>query len=143
MSSNHRWDVDQSMHLIASAHLSITDATTSYFDFGTPDNINLAAITSAYQAGDRIAVVITTDSDGSTDTITAVIQDADDSSGSIGTPATAVTSGTLLMGAGDKQAVFGVKVQPGRPWLKIGVTESGATDTISCVCTVFGVRSGA
>lgn len=140
MSSNHRWALS-GVHLIGTARLSITDATTSYFDFGTPDNLNLAASDSAYKPGDRILVVITTDSDGTTDTITAAILDAPDSSGSIGSTAAAVTSGTLLMGAGDKQAIYSVQFQPGRPWLKIGVTESGATDTIVCHCTVLGVAS--
>lgn len=138
MSTTVRWGVGSEMRLLGSARLSITDATTSYFDFGTPDNIKLAVGTT-YKPGDRILVVITTDSDGTTDTITAVIQDADDNAGSIGTPATAVTSGTLLMGSGDKAACYSVKLQSGRPWLKIGVTESGATDTIACHCSVWAV----
>lgn len=137
MSTNVRWGMS-SIKLLGSARLSITDATTSYFDFGTPDNIKLAVGTT-YKPGDRVLVVITTDSDGTTDTITAVIQDADDNAGSIGTPATATTSGTLLMGSGDKAAAYGVQVKSGRPWLKIGVTESGATDTIACHCSVYAV----
>lgn len=138
MSTNVRYGVSSEIKLLGSARLSITDATTSFFDFGTPDNIKLAA-GSTYKPGDRILVVITTDSDGTTDTITAVIQDADDNAGSIGTPATATTSGTLLMGSGDKAACYGVLVKSGRPWLKIGVTESGATDTIVCHCSVYAV----
>lgn len=130
------------LRLLGSARLSITDATTSYFDFGTPDNISLLTAAN-YNPGDRILVCITTDSDGTTDTITAVIQDADDNAGSFGTGATAVTSGTLLLGSGDKAGAFGVQVQAGRPWLKIGVTESGATDTIACHCSVYALASNA
>lgn len=140
MSSTVRWA--PTVRVLGSARLSITDATTTYFDFGTPDNISLLN-NANYKPGDRILVNITTDSDGTTDTITAVIQDADDNAGSFGTGATAITSGTLLMGSGDKQASYGVKLQSGRPWLKIGVTESGATDTIACHCTVLAVPSNA
>lgn len=138
MATTVRWGVSSEMRLLGHARLSITDATTSFFDFGTPDNISLLN-NANYKPGDRIMVNITTDSDGTTDTITAVIQDADDNAGSIGTPATATTSGTLLMGSGDKAACYGVQVKSGRPWLKIGVTESGATDTIACHCTVWAV----
>lgn len=140
MSSTVRWA--PTTRVLGFARLSITDATTSYFDFGTPDNINLAG-NANYSPGDRIVVIINTDSDGTTDTITAVLLDAPDSSGSIGTTAAAVSSGTLLMGTGDKTTVYSVKVQQDRPWLKIGVTESGATDTISCACVVLAVPSNA
>ena len=138
--ANVKWGT--TLRLLGSARLSITDAGTAFFDFGTPDNISLLTAAN-YNPGDRILVVITTDSDGTTDTITAVIQDADDSAGSIGTAATAVTSGTLLMGAADKAAAYGVQVQNGRPWLKIGVTESGSTDTIVCHCSVYALASNA
>lgn len=140
MSTVHRWALDENVRVLGSARLSITDATTSYFDFGTPDNLNLAALTT-YHPGDRICAVITTDSDGTTDTITAVFLDAPDSSGSIGSTGAAVVSGTLLMGSGDKQAIYSVQVRDGKPWLKIGVTESGATDTIACHCTVLAIPS--
>lgn len=138
MASNVKYGLSGEMRLIASARLSITDATTTAFDFGTPNDIKLA-LGSTFKHGDRLLVVITTDSDGTTDTITAVIQDADDNAGSFGTAATAITSGTLLMGAGDKAACFGVLVQDERPWIRVSVTESGATDTIACHCSVWAV----
>lgn len=142
MSSTVKWDVNSSFRKLGRAALSTTDAETVYFDFGTPDNIALLG-NANYKPGDRVFAVFTTDSDGTTSAITAVIQDADDSSGSIGTPATAVTSGTLLLGTGDKYDVFGVKVQNGRPWLKLGVTNSSATDTVVCTCTVWAAPSNA
>lgn len=128
---------------IGAARISTTDPETVYFDFGTPDNINLAAATGApgfgYRPGDRVFVTLSTDSDGTNNTITLVVQDADDAAGSIGTPATAITDGTLLSGVGDNQLQTSVVVQPGRPWLKIGVTNSSATDTVLCYCTVFAI----
>lgn len=138
--------VDSRLVKLAYGRLSTTDAETVYFDFGTPDNINLATQTASapglgYRAGDRILVVLTTDSDGTTSTITLVVTDADDSSGSIGTPAAAVTDGTLLSAVGDNSLHTMVRVQPGRPWLKIGVTNSSATDTVLCYCTVYAVPS--
>lgn len=132
---------------IASGRISTTDAETVYFDFGTPDNINLAAASGApgngYRPGDRLFAIFTTDSDGTTSAITAVVLDAPDSAGSIGSTAAAVTDGTLLMGTGDKQLLTSIVVQPGRPWIKIGVTNDNATDTVLCYCTVYAVpRSG-
>ena len=95
---------------LGTAKVSIATVTTTYFDFGTPDT---TAIT---------------------------VLDAPDSSGSIGTTAAAVTSGTLTGGTGDQYAMIGVKVQPGRPWLKIGVVRaSGTTDTTVAQCTVLSV----
>jgi hypothetical protein len=51
-----------------------------------------------------------------------VVQDANDSSGSFGTAATAVTTGTLTGGTGDQYAVVWVRVQAGRPWLRLRAT---------------------
>src|SRR3954464_7168856 len=99
--SSVRYDM-AAMTKLASSKVTISTATTTSFDFGTPDDINLASIT-GYTPGDRILVVLTASTAGTTDSITWVIQDADDSSGSIGTPATAVTSvvaGALAAGAG-------------------------------------------
>lgn len=133
---------------LAYGRLSTTDIETAYFDFGTPDNINLATATTSapglgYRAGDRLLAVITTDSDGTTSAITATILDAPDSSGSIGSTAAAVVDGTLLMGTGDKATAYGIVVQPGRPWIKIGVSNDNATDTVLCYCTVWAIpRAG-
>jgi hypothetical protein len=127
---------------IASARVSTTDAETVAFDFGTPNDIDLAN-ESGYRPGDRLFVTLQTDSDGTTSTITLVVQDAADNAGSIGTPATAVTDGTLLSGTGDNVLSTSVRVQPGRPWLRISVTNSSATDTVLCYCTVWAIpRAG-
>jgi hypothetical protein len=138
-----RYDM-AAMTKLASSKVTIATATTTSFDFGTPDDINLAAIT-GYTPGDRILVILTASTAGTADSITWVIQDADDSSGSIGTPATAVTAvvaGALAAGTSDDASAFAVKIQPGRPWLRIRVTSSGATDTVVCHCSVYAVPNG-
>lgn len=142
--SNVRYDM-ANMAKIASSKVTIATATTTSFDFGTPDDINLAAL-SGYAPGDRVLVILTASTAGTTDNLTWVIQDADDSSGSIGTPATAVTSavaGALAATTGDDYSAFAVKVQPGRPWLRIRVTSSGATDTFVTHCSVYAVPNNA
>lgn len=142
MSTTVRWDMAAAEQL-ATAKVTISTATTTSFDFGTPDDINLAAEAN-YDPGDRILVVLTASTAGTTDSLTWVIQDADDSSGSIGTPATAVTHAlgdALAATTGDAFSAFAVKVQPGRPWLRVRVTSSGATDTFVCHCSVYAVPS--
>lgn len=141
--SNVRYDL-AGMSRIASSKVTIATATTTSFDFGTPDDINLAAL-SGYVAGDRILVVLTASTAGTTNNLTWVIQDAPDSSGSIGTPATAVTSvvaGALSAGTGDDFSAFAVQVQPNRPWLRVRVTSDGATDTFVTHCSVYAVPNG-
>jgi len=116
-------------------------------DVGTPDDINLAGLVTlgtsgAYAPSDRLLVVLTASTAGTTDSLTWVIQDAPDSSGSIGSTAAAVTtaiSGALAAGTGDDASAFGVLVQPGRPWIRVRVTSSGATDTFVCHCSVWAV----
>lgn len=141
--SSVRYDL-AGMARIASSKVTIATATTTSFDFGTPDDINLAAL-SGYVAGDRILVVLTASTAGTTNSLTWVIQDAPDSSGSIGTPATAVTSavaGALSAGTGDDFSAFAVQVQPNRPWLRVRVTSDGATDTFVTHCSVYAVPNG-
>ncbi len=132
---------------LGAARLSTTDAETVAFDFGNPNDINLTAASGApgygYRPGDRLLVTLWTDSDGTTSTITLVCQDApDNGSGAIGTPATAVTDGTLLTATGDNQVVTCVAVQPGRPWFRFSVTNSSATDTVLCYITVWALPRG-
>ena len=132
---------------LGAARLSTTDAETVAFDFGTPNDINLAAASGApgygYRPGDRILATLWTDSDGTTSTITLVVQDAaDNGSGAIGTPGTAVTDGTLLTATGDNQVTTMVQVRAGKPWLRFSVTNSSATDTVLCYCTVYAVPRG-
>lgn len=146
MSTTVRYDM-AAMKLIASAKQTIASATTTSFDFGTPDDINLASAASAtagYSPGDRILIVLTASTAGTTHDLTWIIQDADDSSGSIGTPATAVTTavnGALAASTGDDYSAFAMKVQPGRPWIRVRATDSG-TDSFVCHCTVWAVPSG-
>lgn len=144
MSTTIRWDM-AGMELLGSSKVTINSATTTVFDFGTPNDLNLAAST-VYDAGDRVLVVLSASTAGTTDALTWVIQDADDNAGSIGTPATAVTSfitGALSAGTGDDFTVAAVKLQPGRPWLRVSVTRVGTTDTHVTHCTVLAVPSNA
>lgn len=142
--SSVRYDM-AAMTKIASSKVTIATATTTSFDFGTPDDINLATV-AGYTPGDRILVVLTASTVGTTNNLTWVIQDADDSSGSIGTPATAVVTavaGALAATTGDDFSAFAVKVQPGRPWLRVRVTSDAATDTHVTHCSVYAVPNNA
>ncbi|MEZ5411037.1 MAG: hypothetical protein R2761_23605 [Acidimicrobiales bacterium] len=133
-----------SAKVIASSKVTIASVTTTSFDFGTPDDINLAA-SANYPHGARIMVVLSASTGGTTDSLTWVVQDAPDSSGSIGSPATAVTSvisGALAAGTGDDRTVLAVQLQPGRPWLRVRVTSDGANDTFVCHATVLAIPAG-
>jgi hypothetical protein len=139
-----RWDLAAATK-IASSKVTISTATTTAFDFGTPNDVNLATV-SGYSPGDRILVVLTASTAGTTDSLTWVIQDADDNAGSIGTPATAVTSavaGALAATTGDDYSAFAVKIQPDRPWLRVSVTSDGATDTFVTHCSVYAIPNNA
>lgn len=143
MSTTVRRDMADISRLVSSK-VTIATATTTSFDFGTPDDINLAAL-SGYSPGDRVLVVLTASTGGTTDSITWVIQDANDSSGSIGTPATALTNvvaGALAAGTSDDFSAFAITLQTDRPWLRIRVTSSGATDTFVCHCSVWAIPNG-
>jgi hypothetical protein len=129
------------LKMLGSSKVTINSATTTAFDFGTPNDLDLSALAD-YAPGDRVMVVLTASTAGTTDALTWVIQDADDNAGSIGTPATAVTSvveGALSAGTGDDFSVFAVTVQHGRPWLRVSVTRVGTTDTHVTHCTVYAV----
>lgn len=145
MSSNVRWDALGSAELLANATKTVASNGTSAFDFGTPNDINLAT---AYNHGDTLLVVLSaTRAAGTTDTLTFTIQDADDSAGSIGTPAAAVTSGTIPSFAADsgainKAGVVAVKLQSGRPWLRVNTVHAGGgTDSFVCHCSVYSVKN--
>jgi hypothetical protein len=138
-----RWDM-ANISLVASSKQTIASATTTSFDFGTPDDVNTASL-SGYSPGDRLLIVLSASTAGSTSNLTWVIQDADDSSGSIGTPATAVTfavNGALAATTGDDFSAFALKLQPGRPWIRVRATNSG-TDSFVCHCTVWAVPNNA
>ncbi|MHA3020142.1 hypothetical protein ACXPWS_07680 [Mycobacterium sp. BMJ-28] len=120
--------------------MAISTATTTNFDFGTPDDLNLAANPN-YRHGDKLLVVFSSTSASATSIVSFSVQDAPDSSGAIGTPATATTDGTLTGGAGDQYAHTFVRVKSGRPWLRLRVTNSG-TDAHTAIARVFAVGSG-
>jgi len=146
MSTTVRYDMS-AMKLIASAKQTINSATTTAFDFGTPNDINLASAASAtagYTPGDRVLVIVSASTAGTTHTLAVVVQDADDNAGNIGTPATAVTSavnGSLDAAIGDRYTAVAVKIKPNRPWLRVAVTDVG-NDSYVCHCMVFAVPSG-
>jgi hypothetical protein len=130
--------------LLGSSKVTINTATTTAFDFGTPNDLPLHQL-STYPAGARVLVVLTASTAGTTDALTWVIQDADDSSGSIGTPATAtisaIGSSALAASTGDDFSAFAVKIVSGRPWLRVSVTRAGTTDTHVTHCTVWALPS--
>lgn len=132
---------------LGSAKLSVATAATTAFDFGTPNDIKLGAASGApgngYRAGDRVLVVVSSTTGGTTNAIAITVQDAADNAGSIGTPATATTDGTLTGGTGDQQFVTMVQIKADRPWLRVNAVGVGTTDTHLLTCTVYAVpRSG-
>ncbi len=134
--------IAEGLNVLGTAKVTISTATTTDFDFGTPNDLDLANL-AGYEPGGRVLAIMSASTGGSTDSLTFGVEDAPDSGGSIGTPATAVTTvadgGTLAGGTGDHFVVVSVKVQPGRPWLRFSVTSDGATDTFETHCTVVAV----
>lgn len=133
------WDMANAK-VLGSAKVTIASATTTAFDFGTPDDLNLAALAN-YSHDDRILAVLSASTAGSTSNLTWVINDADDNAGSIGTPAAATCSfiqGALSAGTGDDYTVAAIELQPDRPWLQFKVTDSG-TDSFVCHVVVLAI----
>jgi hypothetical protein len=144
MSTTVKWDMAGATVLGVDT-LILTDGTTTDFDFGTPNDINLAA-EADYSPGDRILVVFAGRAAAAqtTDAVTWIVQDADDNAGSIGTPATAVTSvidGALIGAVTEDTCVVAVKVQPGRPWIRCSADMQGTTDDYHVSCIVLAVPS--
>lgn len=116
--------------VLAVGTASIATVTTVSIDFGTPDDV-LLAVGANYQPNDRLVVVITASTAGTTDATSFDVQDAPDSAGSIGTPAAAITTTLGAAATGNQYKVIGVRSQPGRPWLRVRATRaSGTTDTL-------------
>lgn len=141
--SNVRWDM-AGASLLGTSKVTISTDTTTAFDFGTPNDLNLASL-SGYTPGDRVLLVLSASTAGTTDNLTWVVQDAPDDAGSIGTPATASTSvlsGALASTTGDAYTVVAVQVQPDRPWLRVSVDSDGATDTFVTHCVALAVPNG-
>lgn len=125
-----------------SAKASIATVTTTTIGA----DINLSA-TAAFVSAMRILVIFDATTAGTTDTTSFVVQDANDSAGSIGTPATALTtevSGSgLAGGTGDRLAVVAVQLQYGRPWLRLRCARAaGTTDTTVVRGIILGVPEG-
>lgn len=135
------------LKVLGKGKVSINTVTTTNIDFGTPDDINLLTNPN-YKPGDRIVAVFDLSTAGTADTTSVSVQDAPDNAGSIGTPATAVTDVAptgdgLAGGTGDRYMVVGVRLQPGRPWLRFRTTRaSGTTDTTVVQCTVLAIPRG-
>lgn len=128
--------------VLGSAKVTINSATTTNYDFGTPNDLDLRAIAN-YDAGDRLLAVFTGTTGGTTDLLNYSVQDAPDNAGSIGTPATAVTTGLAAASTGDQFDVVGIEVQQGRPWIRCRVTSNGTTDTFVTSVVVLAVPSNA
>lgn len=156
MSQQVNWNAGRMVRIASSSQTIAANATTA-FDFGTPNDVNLAAAgtaaaptqdaAAALPHGDRLFLVLSAKrAAGTTDNLSFTIQDADDNAGSIGTPAAAVTDGTLPTlaagsGAVGTAAVIGVKVQPGRPWIRVNAVHAGGgTDSFQCHATLFALK---
>lgn len=126
---------------LGTAKASIATVTTTAFDFGTPNDIDLRS--TSWARGCRLLVVVHLTTAGTTNTTAVTVQDAPDSSGSIGTPAAADTTeivGTLAGGTGDQYIVVAVTPKADRPWLRVNlVRASGTTDTHVGTCTVIAL----
>jgi hypothetical protein len=130
-------------------HALLIDANNESgpIDFGTPGDIDLRA--TPYKPGDRVLIVMgALRGSTNTNTLAFSVQDAPDNAGSIGTPAAATVYGTPLAlatdsGAGYFSAIVGVKVKPGRPWIRVNLThaETG-TDPFHAFCHVLGIANG-
>lgn len=89
------------------------------------------AVGANYQPGDRLILVITGSTAGTTDATSFDVQDAPDNAGSIGTPAAAVTTTLPAAATGNQYLAIGIRLQPGRPWLRVrAIRASGTTDTL-------------
>jgi len=144
MSTTVRWDM-AAASMLGVDTLILTDATETNFDFGTPNDINLATNT-GYSPGDRLLVVFAGRAAAAqtTDAVTWAVYDADDSSGSIGTPVAASThviDGALIGAVTEDTLVIAVEVQPGRPWIRCSADMQGTTDDYHVSCVVLAVPS--
>jgi len=120
---------------LATMTASIATVTTTNF----ASDVNVAVGTN-YAPGDRLVLVITGSTAGTTDSTSFDVQDAPDSAGSIGTPAAAVTTTLPVAATGNQYVVLGVKLQPGRPWIRVRTTRaSGTTDTLLCRAVLLAV----
>lgn len=128
-----RQDQFDAMRVLGTAKGSIATVTTTALDFGTPNDIDLRS--TDWARGCRLLLILRSTTAGTTDTTGWTVQDAPDNAGSIGTPATAVTSRVagataLTGGTGDQYMVLAITPQADRPWIRVNMTRaSGTTDT--------------
>lgn len=133
------------MKLLGFDTLILTDGTETAFDFGTPNDLDLANL-SNYGPGDRVLVVCAGRAAAAqtTDAVTWAIYDAPDSGGSIGTPAAAdidIIDGALIGAVTEDSLVAAVNLKPGRPWLRVSADMQGTTDDYHVSCVVLAVPS--
>jgi hypothetical protein len=127
--------------LLGKAKQSVSTAAFTYFDFGTPDDLNLAAL-SNYKHGDKILVIFTATTAGTTNMVSFGVEDAPDSNGSVGSSASASTDGVLTGGTSNQVAHTSVALKPGRPWLRFTAGSNGTTDTFAVTCAVYAISAG-
>lgn len=132
--------VSADLRLLGTAKATKNAATTTNFDFGTPDDLNLAALAN-YKHGDKVLVVFTATTAGTTDSISFGVLDAPDNAGAIGATAAAATDGSLSGGTSDAVVHTFVQLKAGRPWLRCTLTGTGTTDTFTCTAAVYAVGS--
>lgn len=142
--------------VLATAKASIATVTTTTFDFGTPDDINLQTVTASAPGlgflgtGMRLLIVLDGTTAGTTDSSSYILQDAPDNAGSIGTPADIPaanliygSTNTIAAGTGDRLVIVSPILQAGRPWLRVKVSRAaGTTDTLVTKCVVLGIPQG-
>lgn len=132
--------------VVATGTASIATVTTTNVDFGTPDDIWIKPTESSqYKPDDRLVAVITASTTGTTDSSSFSVQDAPDSSGSIGTPAAADTGSYAFPAAatGNQYLVVPVRLKNGRPWLRFRVTRgAGTTDTLVVRVVLLAIPHG-
>lgn len=119
--------------------------TTLAGSIATATTVNLGSdikvsVGTNFRPGDRLVVILRATTAGTTDSTSFSVQDAPDSSGSIGTPAAAVTTTLPAAATGSQTVVIGVQLQPNRPWIRVRATRaSGTTDTLVVSAVVLAV----
>jgi hypothetical protein len=117
---------------------SIATATTT----NLTSDIKLAP-SATFQPNDRLVLVITGSTAGTTDSTSFDVQDAPDNAGSIGTPAAAVTTTLPAAATGNQYVTVGIRLQPGRPWIRVRtIRASGTTDTLVVRAVLLAVPHG-
>jgi hypothetical protein len=123
--------------VVATSTGSIATVTTLNL---TADINLLTLLGTTYRSLDRIVVIFRGTTAGTTDSTSFSVQDANDSAGSIGTPATAITSTLPAAATGNQTVAVAVQLQSGRPWLRLRATRgAGTTDTLVVSAVVLAI----